>query len=107
MAIIIPLAIIITIFTGRKEREINRAEWEKLTAGKTKQEKNAYAIGDLLVFMGIAGIIFGVISREQGGMSPVFVVLGAIFSVIGGGMVKKRMAQIKEKNAVLGKTNVE
>lgn len=97
LAIILPLAIIITIFTGRKERARKKIEWEKFTTGKTKKEVNSYIIGDILVFIGVGGMAIGAISTESGTMSAGFIALGTIFLIIGGAMIKKRIDQAKKK----------
>ena len=91
LAILIPTAVIITIFTGRKERARKKIEWEKLIAGKTKEEKNKLILGDLLVVIGIGGLIFSSIQNKVGGMSSGYIMIGSILSMIGGGFLRKRL----------------
>lgn len=98
IVILVLLACVITFFTERKTYAKRKAEYEKLIANKTEFEKRSIALGDLLVMIGIGGLAISSIQARVGGMSSGYIMLGSIFSLIGGGFLRKRMKDMLTKH---------
>ncbi len=106
IAFIVVMAVLIWYFGGGpKDYAKNKLVWEKINTGKTKKEINKRVIGELLIFIGLAGLAMGSITAGSGPSK--YVILGSLFSLLGGGALNKRMKRIKtlSDEAKKNKTN--